>query len=211
MSPKPLPIAGTPERCVGNPADKAGARKRGWMRWECSIIGSADGVSRKETPSDLLTFITEAGRVPLITPSVVQRLDLHPSVELPFSFGGWTFTATAGARATYYSNSIDPTTQLVSPRDVIRGYAEFEFDIRPPALARNFRRSDGSVSFRHVIEPYVIFRRVTGINNFNQIIRFDYLDAIANTSEIEYGITNRFFTKRSTESAVARIRVASPR
>jgi LPS-assembly protein len=165
-----------------------------------TLEGSADGVSRKETPSDVGLFLIEAGRLPIDTPSVVERLDLHPDVIVPLSFGGWNVTATAGARATYYSNSIDPTTQLVSPRDVIRGYGEFELDVRPPALARNFRRSDGSVLFRHVIEPYVIYRRVAGIDNFNQIIRFDYVDAIADTNEIEYGIANRFFTRRSTET-----------
>jgi LPS-assembly protein len=165
-----------------------------------TLEGSADGVSRKETPSDVGLFLIEAGRLPIDTPSIVQRLDLHPDVIVPLSFGGWNVTATAGARATYYSNSIDPTTQLMSSRDVIRGYGEFELDVRPPALARNFRRGDGSVLFRHVIEPYVIYRRVAGIDNFNQIIRFDYLDAIADTNEIEYGIANRFFTKRSTET-----------
>src|SRR5437868_6154983 len=165
-----------------------------------SFESAAEGVSRKETPGDLLTFVTDAGRAPIITPSVVQRLDLHPSVELPLSFGGWSLTATAGARATYYSNSIVPTTHFVSPRDVIRGYGEFELDLRPPALARNFRRSDGSVLFRHVIEPYLIYRRVAGIDNFHHIIRFDYVDAIADTNEIEYGIANRFFTRRSTET-----------
>jgi LPS-assembly protein len=165
-----------------------------------TLEGSADGVSRKETPSDVGLFLIEAGRLPIDTPSVVQRLDLHPDVIVPLSFGGWNVTATAGARATYYSNSIDPTTQLVSSRDVIRGYGEFELDVRPPALARNFHRSDGSVLFRHVIEPYVIYRRVAGVDNFNEIIRFDYVDAIADTNEIEYGIANRFFTKRSTET-----------
>jgi LPS-assembly protein len=88
----------------------------------------------------------------------------------------------------------------VAPRDVIRGYGEFEFDVRPPALAKNFRRSDGSVLFRHVIEPYFIYRRVAGIDNFQRIIRFDYLDTMADTNEIEYGLVNRFFTKRSTET-----------
>src|SRR5207237_7238703 len=177
---------------------------------------AAEGVSRKETPADLLTFVTEAGRAPIITPSVVQRLDLHPSVELPLSFGGWSLTATARARATYYSNSIDPTTQFVSPRDVIRGYGEFELDLRPPALARNFRRSDGSVLFRHVIEPYLIYRRVAGIDNFHQIIRFDYVDVIADTNDVEYGIANRFFTRRSTaivnknEARAARDKSALP-
>src|SRR5204863_8177504 len=165
-----------------------------------SFETAAEGVSRKETPADLLTFVTEAGRAPIITHSVVQRLDLHPSVELPLSFGGWNLAATAGVRATYYSNSIDPTTQFVSPRDVIRGYGEFELDLRPPALARNFRRSDGSVWFRHVIEPYVTYRRIVGIDDFDRIIRFDYLDAIADTNELEFGVANRFYTRRSTES-----------
>ncbi len=165
-----------------------------------SFESAVEGVSRKETPSDLATFRAEAGRDPIITPSVVQRFDLHPNIEVPLNFSGWSLTATAGARATYYSNSVDPLTGLVSPRDVVRGYGEFELDLRPPALARNFRRGDGSVWFRHVIEPYLIYRRIAGIDNFNQIIRFDYVDAIADTNEIEYGLANRFYTRRSTET-----------
>ena len=165
-----------------------------------SFESSAEGVSRKETTSDHTTFLAEAGREPIITPSIVQRFDLHPNVELPLSFAGWSLTATGGVRATYYSNSIDPATRLVTARDVVRGYGEFELDLRPPALARNFRRGDGSVWFRHVIEPYVIYRRIAGIDNFARILRFDYLDAIADTNEIEYGISNRFFTRRFNET-----------
>ena len=165
-----------------------------------SFESAVEGVSRKETPGDLATFRAEAGRDPIITPSIVQRFDFHPNMSVPLNFSGWSLTATAGARATYYSNSIDPATGLVTPRDVVRGYGEFELDLRPPALARNFRRSDGSVWFRHVIEPYLIYRRVAGIDNFDQIIRFDYVDAIADTNEIEYGISNRFYTRRSTET-----------
>jgi len=165
-----------------------------------SMESAAEGVSRKETTANLGLFILQAGRVPIITPSIVQRLDLHPSLTMPLSFGGWSLTTTVGARATYYSNSLEPTTQTVSSRDVIRGYREFEFDVRPPALAKNFHNSDGTVKFRHVIEPYLIYRRIAGIDNFNSIIRFDYVDAIADTNEIEYGISNRFYTRRSTES-----------
>ena len=165
-----------------------------------SFESGVEGVSRKETPTDLALFRSEAGRDPFITPSIVQRFDLHPSLTMPLSFAGWTLTATGGVRATYYSNSIDPTTRLVASRDVVRGYGEFELDLRPPALARNFRRGDNSVWFRHVIEPYVIYRRIAGIDNFDRVIRFDYLDAIANTNELEFGLANRFYTKRSTES-----------
>ena len=165
-----------------------------------SFESGVEGVSRKETTSDIALFRSEAGRDPIFTPSIVQRFDFHPVVSLPLSFGGWSLTATAGARATYYSNSFDPATGLAVSRDVVRGYGEFELDLRPPALARNFHRGDGSVRFRHVIEPYVIYRRIAGIDNFARIIRFDYVDAIADTNEIEFGLTNRFFTRRSTES-----------
>jgi LPS-assembly protein len=169
-----------------------------------SFESGVEGVSRKESPSDLALFRLEAGRDPIFTPSIVQRFDFHPTVSMPLGFGGWSLTATAGARATYYSNSFDPVTRLATARDVVRGYGEFELDLRPPALAKNFRRDDGSVRFRHVIEPYLIYRRIAGIDNFDQIIRFDYLDAIADTNELEFGLTNRFFTRRSTESVGAK-------
>src|SRR5437660_4979609 len=100
--------------------------------------------------SDL--FAQQVSGLAVVTPSMVQRLDLHPRFSVPFSFAGWSVTAMAGLRATYYSNSIDPSTRLILARDVVRGYGEFELDVRPPALARSFRHSDGAFFFRHVIE-----------------------------------------------------------
>lgn len=165
-----------------------------------SFDGALEGVSRKETVDDLATFRLEAGGEPLITPSVVQRLDVNPTFSVPLYYKGWSATTTASLRGTYYSNSIDPLTRLVLGRDVSRAYTELRFDVRPPALARNFYRGDNSLRFRHVIEPYVIYRKITGINNFPRIIRFDSTDAIADTNEIEYGLVNRFFKRHSTEN-----------
>ncbi|HEY0385185.1 MAG TPA: LPS assembly protein LptD [Pyrinomonadaceae bacterium] len=167
-----------------------------------SIGGALEGVSRKETVEDADQFSSDvgAGGLPIMTPSIVQRLDVHPQFSLPVYFRGWSVTGTLGLRGTYYSNSIDPTTRLVLSRDIVRGYGEFELDVRPPALARNFRHRDGSFFFRHVIEPYMIYRKIGGISNFERLIRFDQVDAVANTSEIEYGLVNRFFTRRSTEN-----------
>ncbi|MFL6337458.1 MAG: LPS-assembly protein LptD [Pyrinomonadaceae bacterium] len=165
-----------------------------------SYEGSVEGVSRKETVEDLATFLAEGNQNPIITPSIVQRLDFSPGVTLPLDVHGWGLTLTGRARATYYSNSIDPLTRIVLPQDVTRGYGEFEFDVRPPALARNFHRGDGSFRFRHVIEPYLTYRKISGISNFDEIIRFDETEAVADTNEIEYGMTNRFFLRRSAES-----------
>jgi LPS-assembly protein len=165
-----------------------------------SYTAAAEGVSRKETVEDLVSFRRDVGRDPIISPSMVQRLDFHPQIAVPISFAGWSLTATAGGRVTFYSNSIDPSTGAIASRNVTRGYGEFEFDLRPPALARDFHRPSGAFLFRHLIEPYIIYRRISGVNNFNRIIRFDYVDAVADTNEIEYGIANRFFTRRSTEN-----------
>ena len=170
-----------------------------------SFSGSADGVSRKETVEDLTLFVNEVGGNPIISPSMVQRLDLHPRFELPLNFAGWTVTASAAGRVTFYSNSLEPVTRDVLSRNITRSYGEFEFDVRPPAFAKDFRRGD-SFFFRHVIEPYVAYRKVTGVNNFNRLIRFDYIDTVADTNEIEFGIANRFFTRRSTEN-VSEVRV----
>jgi len=165
-----------------------------------SFEGSADGVSRKETVEDLPTFIAQVGGNPIIAPSIVQRLDVHPRFELPLNFAGWSFTVSGAGRVTFYSNSLDPITRDVLSRNITRTYGEFEFDVRPPALAKDFRHGDGSFFFRHVIEPYIVYRKISGIDDFDRIIRFDYLDAVADTNEIEFGVTNRFFTRRSTEN-----------
>ncbi len=171
-----------------------------------SFEATMDGVSRKETVEDLATFLAEGNQNAIVTPSIVQRLDFSPQVSLPLDLGGgWGVTASARLRGTYYSNSLDPLTRLVLPRDVVRGYGEFAVDVRPPALARNFRRGDGSFRFRHVVEPYFTYRRLKGISNFHRVIRFDELDAVASTNEFEYGVTNRFFARRSTETVTGKI------
>ena len=165
-----------------------------------SFTGNADGVSRKETVEDLALFISEVGGNPIVSPSMVQRLDLHPRFELPLHFAGFSVTASGSGRVTFYSNSLDPATRDVLSRNITRSYGEFELDVRPPAFAKDFRRGDGSFFFRHVIEPYMVYRKISGINNFDRLIRFDYSDAVADTNEIEFGIANRFFTRRSTEN-----------
>ena len=169
-----------------------------------SFEGGMEGVSRKETVEDSTLFQQQVKGLAVVTPSMVQRLDLHPRFSVPVSFGGWSVTAMAGLRATYYSNSIDPATRLILSRDVVRGYGEFELDVRPPALARDFRHKDGSFFFRHTIEPYFVYRRIAGNSSFERIILFDEKDAIADTNEIEFGVTNRFFTRRSTENVNAK-------
>jgi LPS-assembly protein len=171
-----------------------------------SFESSVAGMSRKETIEDAATLALDGIVNPIITPSIVQRLDFSPRAELPLNFGGWNVTAAARVRGTFYSNSVDPLTRLVIPQNITRAYGEFTLDVRPPALARNFHHHDGTFSFRHVIEPYLTYRKIGGVSDFESVIRFDELDAVADTNELEYGVTNRFFLRRSAESVGGRPR-----
>jgi LPS-assembly protein len=120
------------------------------------------------------------------------------------------FTATGGFRVTYYSNSLDKDRTVVG-RDLIRKYGEFEFDIRPVALAKNYYGKNNVFRFRHVIEPYVTYRYINGVDEFNRTIRFDQLDTLTDTNEIEYGVINRFYTRRYAEAVTpeAQLRLAA--
>ena len=164
-----------------------------------SFKTSLEGVSRREEVDDITAYRSLTGQDPVITPSIAQRLDVYPQLTIPFSTKYFNFTATGSARVTYYSNSFNDMRQVVG-RDVIRKYGEFSLDVRPVAFARNFYRGDDSFRFRHVIEPYLTYRLVRGVNNFNRIIRFDHVDTISNTNEVEFGIINRIYTRRYTEA-----------
>ncbi|HNU06439.1 MAG TPA: LPS assembly protein LptD [Pyrinomonadaceae bacterium] len=164
-----------------------------------SFKTSLEGVSRREDVDNLDLYRSRVGRDPLVSPVIGQRFDIHPIVEMPIDTKYATFTLRAGTRVTYYSNSFNDMRLLVG-RDVIRKYGEFEFDVRPVALARNFYGKNNQFLFRHVIEPFVTYRLVKGVDNFNRIIRFDYQDTATDTNELEFGITNRFYTRRFPEA-----------
>ena len=164
-----------------------------------SFRTSVEGVSRREEVDDLALYRQIAGGDPVITPSLAQRLDVYPQLIVPFKTKYFNFTATAAARVTYYSNSFNNLRQVTGD-NVVRKYGDFTFDIRPVALAKNYYAKDNSFRFRHVIEPYLTYKLVKGIDNFNRIIRFDYVDTATNTNEIEFGLINRFYTRRYTEA-----------
>ena len=154
-----------------------------------------EGVSRREEVDDKVLYAQTTGAPAVVTPALSQRFDVYPEVTVPFHTKYFNFTATGAARFTYYSNSFNALKRVVGD-DVIRKYGEFAFDIRPVALAKNYYGKNNEFKFRHVIEPFVTYRLIRGVNNFNKIIRFDYVDTATNTNEIEFGVTNRFYTRK---------------
>jgi len=134
------------------------------------------------------------------TSNFVDRYELAPRITVPLHFGRWLgVTPSAAFRTTRYGDSFDSAGQ-VSPVAISRNTGEFTVEIRPPVLERFFERTSLNKDktrrrYKHTIEPAFAYRYVTGVNRFAQFVRFDSDTTLTNTSEVEYGFTQRLFRK----------------
>ena len=134
------------------------------------------------------------------TSNFVDRYELTPRVTVPLHFGAWLgVTASAAFRATSYGDSYN-SAGLVNAAAISRNTREFTVEIRPPALERFFDRASLKKDktrrrYKHTVEPALTYRYVSGVNHFAEFIHFDSDSTLTNTSEVEYGITQRLFRK----------------
>src|SRR5271169_2413056 len=141
------------------------------------------------------------------TPSIVGRLDAYPTVSLPTFLRGWTFRPEVGARETLYTERLIPSNGntgaigVAVAQTINRNVLLASMEVRPPSIAKIFDRKLFGYVLKHTVEPYAIYRYETGINNFSNIIRFDYRDILADSSGVEYGVVNRIYAKKSKSKA----------
>jgi LPS-assembly protein len=93
----------------------------------------------------------------------------------------------AGIRDTLYSHSLQPAIENES---LNRFTLEYSARFSGPEFSKAFGK------WRHSIQPTLDYRYVTGVNQFRDTIIVDDVDLVANTSELEYGITNRIIGDR---------------
>ncbi len=143
---------------------------------------------------------------PGFTTRGVGRLDLHPEIAYPFGGGGWRIRPSVAVRETLYNRSLEGSAAVgsvpvESGHGLSRADVEVGLEMRAPVVERSFdagwtkRIFGGTV--RHTIEPELTYRYVTGINNFQHVLRFDQVDVASDTNELEYGVTQRLFVRRS--------------
>jgi LPS-assembly protein len=134
------------------------------------------------------------------TSNFVDRYELAPRVTMPLHFGPWLGVTTSAAfRTTRYGDSFN-SAGLLTSAPIDRNTGEFTVELRPPTLERFFDRASLKKDkmrrrYKHSIEPAVTYRYVTGVNHFADFIRFDSDSTLTDTSEIEYGFTQRLFRK----------------
>jgi len=139
------------------------------------------------------------------TGGLTQRIDVHPEISYPFSADGWHLRASAGVRDTLYSRSREPQTgtgelPVELPNGINRADGELELEMRAPVVERTFDSAAVEKMFghdlKHTIEPEFTYRYVGGVDNFLNVLRFDDVDVVSDTNELEYGMTQRLFLRQ---------------
>jgi LPS-assembly protein len=162
-------------------------RPIGQSRFVYAYDTAAEGLSRNE---------------PGFSTPYVGRLDVHPTISWPAFLRGWTFRPEIGARETLYTARLVPrssnaTIGTTADNPINRNVLQASMEIRPPTLAKIFDRKPFGYVLKHTVEPRVVYRYQTGIDNYSQILRFDYRDILADTNEVQYGIVNRLYAKKT--------------
>ena len=170
------------------------------LRW--ALDSSAGGLQRSEPG--------------FVTANLVGRLDVRPRLALPLEFEGWRLRPEIAVQDTLYTQQVTPSP--INPLGVPSGEAlnrravEASFEVRPPALERVFERPVLGWQIKHVVEPVFTYNYINGIGNFQNIIRFDQLDILSNTSEFEYDLIQRIYGRRRNRlPSAAGCEVTAPR
>ena len=144
-----------------------------------SFDASAAGLSR-----------TEPG---FHTGPLLGRFDFSPEISLPWQFHGWSLRPALTLHETYYTQRFVNGLAVDDPTN--RQALETSVEVRPPILEKIFDRELFGRKWKHVIEPRVIYRYVTGVNDFANVLHFDERDLLSNTHEVAYGFVTRLYAK----------------
>ncbi|HVJ04546.1 MAG TPA: LPS assembly protein LptD [Candidatus Saccharimonadales bacterium] len=135
-----------------------------------------------------------------VTANLVGRLDIRPRIALPLEWNGWDLRPEIAVHDTLYTQqnlpSVTNTLGKASGDSLNRRAVEASIELRPPVMEKVLKREYRGRSIKHVIEPVFTYRYTTGIGQFQNIIRFDSMDILSNTSEFEYDVIQRIYGRR---------------
>jgi LPS-assembly protein len=132
------------------------------------------------------------------TSNLLGRFDLNPEISVPLQFHGWSLRPALTLHETYYTERLTNGIAVKDPTN--RQALEGTVEIRPPVLEKIFDKEFLGRKWKHVIEPRVTYRLVTGVNDFGNVLRFDDRDILSNTHEVEYGFVTRLYGKRTVKN-----------
>ncbi|MFZ0320302.1 MAG: LPS assembly protein LptD, partial [Candidatus Sulfotelmatobacter sp.] len=179
-----------------------------------SFDASGAGLSRSEPEQCTTIGSLQSCMPPFRTANLLGRFDLNPEVSLPLLFRGWSLRPDLTLHETYYTERLvgesgqNPGQAVDDPID--RHALDGSVELRPPALERVFDKEFLGKKWKHVIEPRAVYRFVTGVNNFGNILKFDERDILTDTHEVEYGFVTRLYAKRPANQPEDCSKIMSP-
>jgi LPS-assembly protein len=133
------------------------------------------------------------------TGDLLGRFTFSPEVSLPLQFHGWSLRPGLALHEGYYTERFVNSQAVNDPTN--RQALDASVEVRAPVLERVFDKEYLGRKWKHVIEPRAVYRFVTGVNDFANVLHFDESDLLSNTHEVEYGFVTRLFAKRPPSSS----------
>jgi LPS-assembly protein len=147
-----------------------------------SFTSSAGLLSRTEPDFQTRTF--------------VPRVDINPRITTALHWAGFSLVPSFSARETQYGSSF--VNGVVSGQNYLRSSRELSVEVLAPSLARIYKAPKWmgeKAKLKHVIESRAEYRYVTGVSDFNKVVRFDATDLVSDTNEARFSLANRFYLK----------------
>lgn len=135
------------------------------------------------------------------TRQFVERFDLAPRLMTALRWKQIHLLPYVALRETHYGSSFRTAVEKelgrqVAGEGVNRMTRELGAELALPTLERVFDAPRWlGRKVKHAIEPRASFRTVAGAGRFDRLIRFDELELISDTTEVEYSLEQRLWSK----------------
>jgi LPS-assembly protein len=170
-------------------------------------VAELNGIERRIYSSPFVWGVdTSAGGLQrsesgFVTANLVGRLDVRPRIALPLQWKGWGLRPEVAVDDTLYTQqqslpSAANPLGVASGHELNRRSVESSIELRPPVLEKVFGREIFGRRLKHVVEPILTYRYTGGVDKFQNTIRFDNMDILSNTSELEYDVIQRIYGRR---------------
>ena len=126
------------------------------------------------------------------------RSDLEPTLTTAFRWRGFNLLPGFTMHETFYGQSF--VNNAVSSNHLTRTAPEFNVQLILPTLERIYNRKTFlGDKLKHTIETRANYKYVKGVDSFSQTLRFDPVDLLSNTNEVQFSMFNRLYAKKGDD------------
>ena len=126
------------------------------------------------------------------------RANFEPTVTTAFQWKGFHLLPSFTLHETFYGQSF--LNNAVSSNHLTRTAPEVDVELVMPTVERIFNRKTFlGDRLKHVVETRANYKYVRGVDRFTQTLRFDPIDLLSDTHEMQVSVINRIYSKRGDD------------